>query len=144
MARSISFVATAIDSRCKYWAMCLRKDYVVKNLNTSEATEGLKYLRNGTDVELEEGDCVIESEENNHRRNRGYSVWFRIVKNGVLQNVKNPGANIKQAIKKWANDEQWEYLKEGSGQIAACLRLREAILRGFEDYEFYVIKNEEE
>lgn len=120
--KSVSYVASPIDKRCSWWGIRINSDFKLGSLDDTSCTKSIGYLKSGADLELEEGDAVLMSEADHHAKNRGYYVRIVFVKDGNLYRIGRPNAQIKKNIKEWASDDQWEILKKGSGDVAACLR----------------------
>lgn len=128
--KSISYIAKATDSRCKWWAVKIPENFNIPDLDDCTITKNLGYLKSGADLELEEGESVLMSEAEHHSKNRGYCVRLVFVKDGNLYQIARPDSQIKKNIKNWASDDQWNILKKGSGDVAACLRMLIAIRQG--------------
>jgi hypothetical protein len=127
---TVSYIAKPQDSRCQWWAVRIPADYQIADLTDTHSLRPLGFLRKGADLELAEGEAVIESEAVHHRRQRGYDVQIGIVSDGKFT-WHRPGSSTKAAIKAWASPEQWQALSKGSGDVAACLRLLLAMRQGF-------------
>ena len=128
--QTISYIAKPQDSRCPWWAVRIPADYAIDDLGDTHSLRPLGFLAKGADLELAEGEAVLESEAVHHRRQRGYDVQIGIATNGKIL-WHRPGAATKAAIKAWASSEQWATLSKGSGDVAACLRLLMAMRQGF-------------
>ena len=128
---TISYIATPTDARCKWWSVFIQKTFELGSLDDKTSTKALGYLRRGADLELEDGDAVLDSEARHHRKQRGFDVMIGIAINGALEWFE-PGAEMKAKIKAWANPDQWKTLRKGSGNVAACLRLLAAHRMGFD------------
>jgi len=132
-ATTVSYVAKPKNHRCAWWSVRIPADYDIFRLDDKQSLRPLGFLRNGDDVELEEGEAILDSEARHHRKQRGYVVRIGIVEDGKL-NWYSPGAETKSKIKEWSSPDQWATLKNGSGDVAACLRLLLAKRMGFKDY----------
>jgi hypothetical protein len=127
---TVSYIANPRDSRCLWWSVHIPRAFTLGSLDNKTSLRELGYLKKGADIELEEGDAVLDSEENHHRKARGYTVKIGIVIAGTLRWFQ-PGEKTKANIKAFASPEQWSTLKLGSGDVAACLRLLVACRMGF-------------
>jgi len=131
MNKTVSYVAAPCDSRCRWWSVRIPKDYDIGDLNDKESLRPLGFLKSGADIELDEGDAILDSEAVHHSKNRGYVVKIAFVINGELKWFSVNMA-VKERMKEWATPEQWAILKDGSGDVAACLRVFMARQMGFE------------
>lgn len=129
MSQTVSYVAKPADSRCRWWSVRIPAGYTLRNtfsLDDEMSMRPLGFLKKGADLELEIGEAVIDSEAVHHAKARGYKVSIGIVtRAGIVWFW--PGSATKAAIKAAATPEQWEVLKRGSGDVAACLRLLMAV-----------------
>ncbi len=126
-ATTVSFIAKRIDRRCKWWAVKIPAGEAASlRLDDTTSTRRFGFLAAGADLELSEGDAVVISEQRHHRKDRGYDVALHVVIGGKVREYR-PGAATKASIKAAATPEQWTELKDGSGEVAACLRLLKAI-----------------
>ena len=126
---TISYTAKPVDDRCKWWSVRIPAGYTTRNtfaLDDETSMRPLGFLRKGADLELEIGEAVIDSEAMHHRKHRGFTVSMALATKRGTRWV-NPSAAIKAAIKSAATPEQWERLKRGSSDVAACLRVLMAI-----------------
>ena len=140
-----SYVAKPADSRCKWWCKVIPAA-VAATLDLTDRTSlhALEFVKKNADLELNEGDFVLDSEELHHRKSRGYrTVIGQVVRNpdGVLalhapgwgaegEAMRTPDMECKQAIKAAATREQWSQLSQGTGDVAACLRWAKARTMG--------------
>jgi len=127
---TLSYIANPSDSRCKWWSVKIPAAFAIADLNDKTSLRALGFLRRGGDIELEEGDAVLDSEEMHHCKYLGYRVLIGIAAGGELRWIR-PNAVIKNAIKQWATPERWERLRRGNGDVAACLRFFMAWQMGF-------------
>lgn len=126
---TVSYTAKPIDSRCKWWSVRIPAGYTLRStfaLDDETSLRPLGFLKRGADLELEVGEAVIDSEAMHHVKHRGYMVSIGFVTRGGVEWAE-PTAATKAAIKAAATPEQWERLKRGSGDVAACLRLLMAV-----------------
>lgn len=112
-SKFVTYIAEPSDHRCQFWAS------VIPEIGISGITEkvNLKYLRSGTDLELETKTFIIESESNHHRKSRGYLVRLGLVFEDDIKWLK-PNREIKAYIKSKGNDD----LMAGSGEVTAVMR----------------------
>lgn len=125
-----TYIAKPADDRCHWWSAIITNEFLdTKYLNEKP---NFKYLKRGTDLELEEGTFIIDSEANHHRNSRGYTVCLGIVLNGMVKWI-SPSIEMKMLIKKEGHQD----LMKGSGDITGCIRLalyllrQESLLEGF-------------
>ncbi len=127
MNTTISYTAAPADSRCAWWSKHIPAGFAADiDLADKESLASLPFLKKNADLELEEGEAILDSEANHHRKARGYTVQLLIARGGKLRTVKATG-ELKIAIKQVATPEQWAVLKQGSGDVAAVLRYLKAI-----------------
>ena len=139
---TLSYIAKPADSRCKWWCKMFPAAFAAGlDLSDVASIHGIAFVRKNADLELSEGDFVLDSEENSHRKARGYRVTIaQVVRSadGVLAFVGPDGAagfssadmETKQAVKAKASKAQWAELAKGSGDVAACLRWAKARAMG--------------
>jgi hypothetical protein len=105
------------DSRCRYWAKVVRASDALPmpaDIDGANSVPGA-YIRG--DVEIFEGDYVLEGEENHHAKRRGWTYWLRTVDaTGAIASVP---FDTKAAIR--ASDADRALLL-GSGDVAAMVR----------------------
>ena len=126
---TLSYTAKPVDDRCKWWSVRLPAGYVTRNtfaLDDETSMRPLGFVKKNADLELEIGEAVIDSEAMHHRKHRGFTVSLALATRRGLKWV-SPTKETKQAIKAAATPEQWERLKRGSGDVAACLRVLMAV-----------------
>ena len=109
---TVSYIAKPQDSRCSWWSMQLPADL---ELNGDRIKA--PYLRTGADLELAEGDMLIDSEAMHHRKNRGYAVSLGVCLGGAVKWL-NPTAETKAYIKAHGGQD----LMRESGDVAAVIR----------------------
>lgn len=126
---TISYVAKPVDHRCKWWSVRIPAGYTLRNtfaLDDETSMRPLGFVKRNADLELEIGEALIDSEAKHHAKHRGYKVAVGFVTRGGIYWIQ-PTSEIKTLIKSAATPEQWERLKRGSGDVAACLRLLMAV-----------------
>lgn len=122
--QSVEYIAEPRDKRCQYWAKVYRATDRLPEPGTTEGGASLpgKFLRKGADVELYEGDAVIEAEANHHRKLRGWIVRCFVVRDGALVRLPTD-TSAKTAIKATKLDPEIKRgLLSGSGTVAAAVR----------------------
>lgn len=128
---TVSYVAKPSDYRCRWWSVRIPSDYQIDGLDNKTNLVPLGFLRPGEDIELDEDEAVLDCEQRHrHKPRLGWVVRIGIVQDGVLVWYQ-PDVGVKMGIKAWASEEQWQILKRGSGDVAACLRLLLAIRMGY-------------
>lgn len=127
---TISYIARPSDSRCRWWSVRIPADYQITDLGDKNSLKPLGYLKRGEDLELDDGEAIVDSEARHHRKMNGFRAQIGIVDGGDIYWYE-PDAETKKAIKAWATPDQWEILKRGSGDIAGCLRFLLAYRMGF-------------
>ena len=124
---TVSYIAKPADSRCKWWSVRIPAGYCRGiDLDNTSSLQPLGFLAKKADLELDDGEMIIDSEANHHAKPRGYTVQLLVVAGGELWG-RTPSAVTKSLIKQRATPEQWQKLRRGSGDVAACLRLAMAI-----------------
>jgi hypothetical protein len=124
---TVSYIAKPSDSRCKWWSVRIPAGYCRGiDLDNTSSLQPLGFLAKKADLELDDGEMIIDSEANHHAKRRGYTVQLLVVAGGELWG-RTPSAVTKSLIKQHATPEQWQKLRRGSGDVAACLRLAMAI-----------------
>jgi hypothetical protein len=124
---TVSYIAKPADSRCKWWSVRIPAGYCRGiDLDNTSSLQPLGFLAKKADLELDDGEMVIDSEANHHAKARGYTVQLLVVAGGELWG-RTPSVVTKNLIKQHATPEQWQKLRRGSGDVAACLRLAMAI-----------------
>jgi len=122
--QSVEYIAEPRDKRCQYWAKLYRAGDRLPETGNVEGGASLpgKFLRKGADVELYEGDAIIEAEANHHRKLRGWVVRCFVVRNGALVRLPTD-TSAKSAIKAANLDSEIKRgLLSGSGTVAAAVR----------------------
>lgn len=121
---SVSYTPKPSDSRCRYWAKIIRAEQSVPAPASVDGASSLpaEYLRSGDEVELFEGDAILEGEANSHRRNRGWSYNIGVVKNSKLEWYEHAPTK-RPEIKQHFRDTGNRSCLMGSGDIAAMVRL---------------------
>ena len=76
------------------------------------------YLRKGADLELKQGDMLIDCEALHHRKNRGYNVVLGVCVDGKVKFI-TPSAIKKAFIKANGGKD----LMHESGDVAGCVRM---------------------
>ncbi len=124
---SVTYIAEPQDSRCQWWSKRIPAGFFRNeiDLDDKQSLSRLPFLKNGADLELDPGEWIIDSEANHHRKMRGYRVCIGLVSTDKIM-FRYPGIFVKSQIKLVATPDQWEWLKKGSGDVAACLRLAAA------------------
>lgn len=129
-ATTISYIASPssrINKRCTWWAKRIPAGFAASiKLDDKDSLHPLPWLNRNADIELEEGEAVLSSEQINAYHNRGYLTTLDLVLDGKLYQLEY-GADLKASIKSLATPEQWMELKDGSGDIVACLRYLKAL-----------------
>ncbi|PWU06775.1 MAG: hypothetical protein C5B43_01295 [Verrucomicrobia bacterium] len=112
---TITHIAKPQDSRCKWF-----QSIIPDNITADALTDGVKlnYLRKGADLELEQGQFLIDSEANHHRNERGYRVMIGIALGDSVKWLI-PNMKIKMLIKSEGHAD----LMKGSGDVNACFRI---------------------
>jgi hypothetical protein len=110
---TVSYIAKPTDDRCAWWSVQLPAD-----IELSSARIPAPYLRKGADLELREGDMIIDSEANHHRKNRGYRVALGVCVDGEVKFL-SPNASKKAYIKLNGGKD----LMHESGDVAGCVRI---------------------
>jgi hypothetical protein len=124
---TVSYIARPADSRCKWWSVRIPAGYCRGiDLDNTSGLRPLGFLAKRADLELDDGEMVIDSEANHHAKARGYTVQLLVVAGGELWG-RTPSTVTKNLIKQHATPEQWQKLRRGSGDVAASLRLAMAI-----------------
>jgi hypothetical protein len=112
----VTHIARPYDSKCKWWQAEIPQNLSVANLEDERLV--LKYYKSGQDLELPVGKLLIDSEQNHHRRNRGFSVQIGLVTENGLDWLM-PSLEIKKFIKSKGHID----LMKGSGEVAAVFRI---------------------
>ena len=126
---SASVAIGPIDDRCRYWAKIVRAEEELPLPSNVSGASDIRsaYVKNG-DEELFPGDILIEGEEVNHRKNRGWSYWITYCdSNGLLHRIQNPGTAEKKAMKAAGLPSE---LLPGSGEVAAAVRYAHGVRLG--------------
>jgi hypothetical protein len=110
---TVSYIAKPDDNRCAWWSMQLPAD-----IELSSAKIPAPYLRKGADLELKQGDMLIDSEAMHHRKNRGYRVNLGVCVGGKVKFII-PSASKKAFIKANGGKD----LMHESGDVAGCVRM---------------------
>lgn len=113
LTQTVSYIAKPSDSRCAWWSVQLPAD-----IELNDQRIPAPYLRKGADLELKQGDMLIDSEAMHHRKNRGYNTVLCVCADGEVKFIK-PTAAKKAFIK--ANGGQ--DLMHESGDVAGCVRM---------------------
>lgn len=113
---TITHIAKPEDSRCAWFQGQFNGEINIAALDGGK-TE-IKYFNKGDDLELEEGDLLIDSEAIHHRQSRGYNVNLGVVKKDKIIWIE-PTMAHKMMIK----EEGHKDLMKGSGQKLAVIRL---------------------
>jgi hypothetical protein len=111
--KTVSYIAKPSYSRCAWWSVQLPAD-----IELSSERIPAPYLQKGTDLELKEGDMLIDSEANHHRKNRGYNVVLVVCVDGEVKFIKST-AKRKAYIKEHGGQD----LMHSSGDVAGCVRM---------------------
>ena len=111
--KTVSYAAKPEDSRCSWWSMIIPQD---QQLDGNRINAPM--LKRGADLELKQGDMIIDSEANHHRKNRGYTVLLGVCVDGAVLFIK-PSAEIKKFIKENGGND----LMHESGDAAGCVRM---------------------
>jgi len=141
---TLSYVAKPADPRCKWWCKVIPAAVALTlDLTDRTSLHALPFVKKNADLELAEGDFVLDSEELSHRKARGYKTTIaQIVRraDGTLMlagpdndpngGLATPQMATKQAIKAAATRAQWAQLSQGTGDVAACLRWAKARAMG--------------
>jgi len=110
---TVSYIAKPSDSRCSWWSVILPPD-----IKLSGDRIHAPYLSQGADLELREGDMLIDSEANHHRKNRGYNVVLCVCVDGKVKFLK-PTTSKKAFIKENGGKD----LMHESGDVDGCVRM---------------------
>ena len=110
---TVRYTAKPSDSRCAWWSVQLPVD-----IKLNDQRIPAPYLRKGADLELKQGDMLIDSEAMHHRKNRGYQTGLIVCVNDDVEYLL-PTAQRKAFIK--ANGGQ--DLMHESGDVAGCVRM---------------------
>lgn len=113
---TITHIAKPEDSRCAWYQGQFKGEINIVALDGGK-TE-IKYFNKGDDLELEEGDLLIDSEAIHHRQSRGYNVNL-----GVVTKDKIIWIEPTMAHKMMIKEEGHKDLMKGSGQKLAVIRL---------------------
>jgi hypothetical protein len=123
--QSASFTAEPSDQRCRYWAKVVRADQAIPLPSAVAGANDIPgpYIRKGDDVEVFEGDFVLEGEEVHHRKQRGWAYtvrYLRVRKDGDLGVIATQFtfAEVKDACRAAGRKD----LLGGSGDCAAMIR----------------------
>lgn len=130
---SATYVCNPKDSRCRYWAKVIRATDALPLpacIAGASAVPG-PYIRKGDDVELFEGDWILEGEENHHRKQRGWTYTLRslAIRKGdgeLAACTFDFGVESRAAIRAAGAKD----LLGGSGDVAAMIREIHARRRG--------------
>lgn len=129
--KSLSVKIGPEDKRCRYWAKIIRAGSALpapSSVNGANDVPG-NYARNG-DEELFAGDIMIDGEELNHRKARGWS--YRVIwmdpETGERRRIF-PNSDVKAELK---TNGLPAALLAGSGDVAACIRIAHAIRVGID------------
>lgn len=130
---SATYVCAPSDHRCRYWAKVVRAG---TELPLPEHVDGASdvpgpYVRRGDDVELFEGDWLLEGEEVSHRKQRGWTYHLRALGRHADTDELGVyswtfGVDSKPAIRAAGAKD----LLGGSGDVAAMVREIHARRRG--------------
>lgn len=116
---SVNFEIVPIDSLCRYWAKILEAETAiplpVDVRGASDIPTG--FLPKG-DVELFEGDAVIEGEEVDCRKQRGWIYTLTVCRGGKLIKL-DLTAKAKAVLRGAQADKD---ILRGAGQVAAAIR----------------------
>lgn len=125
--KSCNLTCNPRDSRCRYWAKVIRADDALPMPAAVDGANDIpgQYLRKGDDVELFDGDFLLEGEANHHVKQRGWTYDMRIVSDTPSERF--PGQNKYTAIdykaaKDAARAAGRKDLLLGSGDCAAMIR----------------------
>jgi hypothetical protein len=87
-----------------------------------------EYLRAGDEVELFEGDWLLEGEEVSHRRRRGWVYDLRRVEGGELVSYSFRHSAVKAFLRKLGTIKP---ILGGVGDVAAMIRCIHATRMGY-------------
>lgn len=127
--QSVTYIPEPHDSRCRYWAKVLTCEDALPAPADVKGANDIpgEYLRQGEEIELFEGDCILEGEANHHSKPRGWTYSVGVVVNGQLcwPPFKNPG------VKDFLRAKGDKGGLEGAGDVAAMVRYLRARDGGF-------------
>lgn len=131
---TLTYIAKPDDSRCKWFSAMIPTDLKPENLGFRVA---FNYFRRNADLELSEGDMIIDWEELHHVKKRGSVTSLGFVIDGEIDFI-TPTLERKQIIKKEGHKD----LMMGSGDIDGVLRMAIFIRRSADPKEaFLKLKN---
>lgn len=122
---SRSVVCNPRNEKCRYWAKVIRAGQPIplpEEVTGANDVPG-PYIRKGDDVEIFEGDFLLEGEENHHTKKRGWTYDLRyltISTEGKLRVLGSSWTNsdVKQSCRLAGRKD----LLGGSGDVAAMIR----------------------
>jgi hypothetical protein len=129
---SVSYTPAAQDSRCRYWCKVVKSGTTlplpadVRGANDVPA----EYLRQGDEIELFEGDWLLEGEEVSHRRQRGWTYNLGHVEQGAVVWYSFKHADVKAFLRKLGTIRP---ILGGSGDVAAMIRCIHAVRMGYSE-----------
>lgn len=133
---SAEFKATGSDHRCKYWCKVIRDGQMLPLphvINGANDVPG-PYLRRGDDIEIFEGDYILEGEEVHHTKNRGWTYTLSRLVKAKPASVDADGKEIEakparigwlefgKPVKDAVRAAGMKSLLGGSGDVAAMIR----------------------
>ena len=116
LEKTVTYIARPQDSRCRWWSAIIEPSMLEPRYLEERAP--FEYLKKGMDLELAEGVYLIDSEENHHRKQRGYTVLLGRVFEGKVHWIA-PDLRRKVYIKENGGQD----LMKGSGDVTAILRM---------------------
>jgi len=111
--KTVAYIANPQDSRCSWWCVQIPTDQRLDGTRIN-----VPFLKRGADLELKEGDMLIDSEAHHHRKNRGYSVVLIVCDGEKIQHL-HPMAQRKAFIKAHGGQD----LMHESGDVNGCIRM---------------------
>lgn len=123
--KTITYIAEPDDSRCRWFSA----DITEVKIEDLEGYADFKYYKRGADLEIPEGNMIVDWEEIHHRKNRGYRVNIGMAIDEEVVFFA-PQLIHKMYIKKQGRQD----LMKGSGNVTACIRIA-LYLNGIEDIQ---------
>lgn len=126
---SLTYVAKPTDAKCRYWCKVITPHMDLPLPGTVDGANDLpgEYLRKGDDVEVFEGNIVLEGEEVSHNKKRGWAYNYGTLSLkksdpsgqaiGLTWDHADP-ADVKDACRKAGRKD----LLAGRGDVAALVR----------------------